>query len=96
MDDAAKLIVTLLGGGGLTAIILGVLGFLKGRAQDTGDASRGTVTMAAMYADHGTLARISSALERHADSVDRQTKALMDHTEAVRDTVRAVKRFGQS
>lgn len=91
MDDALRTLVTLLGGGGLTAIILGILGFLKGKGEQETEPGRG-VMLAALYADQSTVQRMALALERHSDSLDRQTDAMKDNTDAFRERTREMRR----
>lgn len=104
MDEAVKTIITLLGAGGLTTVILGVLGFLKGRPVEPKPS--GVPMFAALYADQPSIDRMSKAIdrladgfergskavERLADGADRQTDAVKDNTEAQRDRTRELRR----
>lgn len=91
MDDAIKTIVTLLGAGGLTTVILGVLGFLKGRDKPA-ETHSGTAMLTTLYADQSTINRVSSALERLTDTVDRGIDAVKDSADAVRESTRETRR----
>lgn len=88
MGEPLQTLVTLLGGGGLTAVILGILGYLKGRDADAPEQRGPGMTLAALYADQASILRVSMAFERHADALDRQTDAIRDNTEAFRDRTR--------
>ena len=92
MDEAIKTVLTLVGAGGLTTIILGVLGFLKGRPSRGPEQPQSGMMFAALYADRASIDRMSLALERHGDTLDRQTDAIKDHTEAFRDRTQQLMR----
>ena len=96
MDEALKTVVTLLGGGGVTAIILGVLGFLKGRdsspPQPDNLLKNHGLMFAALYADRSAVDRLSLAIEREVESRDRQTEAMRDNAAAIRERTSAMRR----
>jgi fatty acid-binding protein DegV len=92
MDEVVKQLAFLIGGGGLTAIILGLLGFLKGKPFNAGDQPGRGVMLAALYADQNTVQRMADGVDRMIHATDRLTECVKDHTDALRDQTREDRR----
>ena len=90
MDELLKY---LLGAGGLTAITVALLGYLRGKPASDAHPQEPSqaLTFAALLADKEAANRILALREKHIDAINRQTDAIMENTAAMRERARVTR-----